>query len=297
MKKVLKIIGITLLFFILIVLIHTVRNYIILSKLSNNISTYKGSNNYNAKLVTTYENGNTVTMDYYQKDNKQAMFLERNFDGEIIKLSFYDNGERVNMYTETDSTKTVVQNTESLMSIQIFNGLEFDKDNNGFTNFLISSIAFIRSEKCNNQDCYRFTNIFAMFNNDNSDTWIINKETGLPVKSLNKESTVNREYKFDCVEDSIFTEPDINEYKVNNNNNIQNSEISINVLVKEIKNEYILGTNDKNEEIIIHIDKNTQVVGLGPYAGDYIKVYTSDKTIATTHPLQVFNVTKIIIDE
>ena len=76
-------------------------------------------------------------MDYYKKDNKQAMFLERNFDGEIIKLSFYDNGERVNMYTETDSTKTVVQNTESLMSIQIFNGLEFDKDNNGFTNFLL----------------------------------------------------------------------------------------------------------------------------------------------------------------
>ena len=53
-----------------------------------------------------------------------------------------------------------------------------------------------------------------MFNKDNSDTWIINKETGLPVKSLNKESTVNREYKFNCVEDSIFTEPDISEYKL-----------------------------------------------------------------------------------
>ena len=217
MKKVLKIIGIILLVLILIVLIHTIRNYIILSKLSGEISMYKNSNNYNAKFVTDFDNGNTVIMDYYKKDNKQAMFMERKFDGEIVKLSFYDNGERVNMYTESGSSKTVVQNTESLMSIQIFNGLEFDKDNNSFTNFLISSIAFIRSENCNNQDCYRFTNILAMFNNDNSDTWIINKETGLPVKSLNNESTVNREYKFDCVEDTIFTEPDISEYKIQEN--------------------------------------------------------------------------------
>ena len=156
-------------------------------------------------------------MDYYKKDNKQAMFMERKFDGETVKLSFYDNGERVNMYTEVGASKTVEQNTESLMSIQIFNGLEFDKNNNSLTNFLISSMAFIRSEKCDNQDCYRFTNILTMFNKDNSDTWIINKETGLPLKSLNKESTVNREYKFDCVEDTIFTEPDISEYKLQEN--------------------------------------------------------------------------------
>ena len=217
MKKVLKIIGIILLVLILIVLIHTIRNYIILSKLSGEISMYKNSNNYNAKFVTDFDNGNTVIMDYYKKDNKQAMFMERKFDGETVKLSFYDNGERVNMYTEVGASKTVEQNTESLMSIQIFNGLEFDKNNNSLTNFLISSMAFIRSEKCDNQDCYRFTNILTMFNKDNSDTWIINKETGLPVKSLNKESTVNREYKFNCVEDSIFTEPDISEYKIQEN--------------------------------------------------------------------------------
>ena len=217
MKKVLKIIGIILLVLILIILIHTIRNYIILSKLSDEISKYKNSNNYNAKFVTDFDNGNTVIMDYYKKDNKQAMFMERKFDGETVKLSFYDNGERVNMYTEAGASKKVEQNTESLMSIQIFNGLEFDKNNNSLTNFLISSMAFIRSEKCDNQDCYRFTNILTMFNKDNSDTWIINKETGLPLKSLNKESTVNREYKFDCVEDTIFTEPDISEYKLQEN--------------------------------------------------------------------------------
>lgn len=54
----------------------------------------------------------------------------------------------------------------------------------------------------------------SVLRNDDSDTWIINKETGLPVRSLNNDSLVDREYKFDCVEDSIFTEPDIKEYKI-----------------------------------------------------------------------------------
>ena len=76
-----------------------------------------------------------------------------------------------------------------------------------------------------------------------------------------------------------------------------NTEKPINVLVKEIKDDYLLGINDKNEEVIVHIDENTQIIGLGIYVGDYIHVYTSDKTIATTYPLQVFNVTKIVIDE
>ena len=34
------------------------------------------------------------------------------------------------------------------------------------------------------------------------------------MKNINDDFTVIKEYKFDCVEDSIFTEPDISEYKV-----------------------------------------------------------------------------------
>ena len=217
MKKVLKIIGIILLVLILIVFIHTIRNYIIMSNLSDKISKYKDSNNYNAQIVTTYENGNTLSINYYKKEKKQANFVERNFDGETVKLSFYDNGERVNLYTEVGTKKTVVQNVESLMAIQIFNGLEFDPNNNKFVNLLLSSTALVTSENCKNQECYKFTNIISMFNN-NSESWIINKETGLPVKTLNKGYTTDREYKFDCVEDSIFIEPDISQYEIKNNN-------------------------------------------------------------------------------
>ena len=83
------------------------------------------------------------------------------------------------------------------------------------TNFLISSTAIITSEKCEGQDCYKFRNIFNLYNGD---TYYINKNNGLSVKNINNDFTVIREYKFDCVEDSIFTEPDISEYEVRENN-------------------------------------------------------------------------------
>ena len=64
MKKVLKIIGIIILVFILILLIHTIRNYIIVSKLTDKISVYKDSKNYNAKFVNTDKSGTITVMDY-----------------------------------------------------------------------------------------------------------------------------------------------------------------------------------------------------------------------------------------
>ena len=43
---------------------------------------------------------------------------------------------------------------------------------------------------------------------------IIEKETGLFLKSNAPEDTVEREYTFNNIEDSIFAEPDISQYKI-----------------------------------------------------------------------------------
>lgn len=43
---------------------------------------------------------------------------------------------------------------------------------------------------------------------------IIDKETGLFLKSTATGDVVEREYEFDNVDDSIFAEPDISQYKV-----------------------------------------------------------------------------------
>ena len=86
-KKVLKIIGVLLAILIIVFLIHTIRNYVIVTGLQNKIKPYFNSSNYYMKSVTTSNDGTTVTMDYYKKENKQVAFLERNLNGEISKDS------------------------------------------------------------------------------------------------------------------------------------------------------------------------------------------------------------------
>lgn len=216
MKKVLKIVGIVLLIIIVILLIHTTRNYIIFTNINKKISKYKDIDNYNAKIITNFENGMTLTMDYYKKGNKQANILERHVNDEINKISTYDNGERVDTFIEsTNSEKIAKLNNGSVMPISIINGLEFDTGNK-FINFVLSGIAFVKSENCNGQDCYKCINLIAKSSSADGNTWIVNKETGLPVKSFNKESVVEREYSFNSVDDSVFTEPDIGQYKLVN---------------------------------------------------------------------------------
>ena len=67
-KKIFKILGIILLVVIAIFLIHTIRNYIIITDLQNKIDKYSNSTNYYTKSVATESNGTVVTMEYYKKD-------------------------------------------------------------------------------------------------------------------------------------------------------------------------------------------------------------------------------------
>ena len=86
-KKILKIILIIITIIFIIFLIRTVRNYIIITDLQNKISAYANSNNHNIKIITTENNGTVIKVDYYKKDNKKVVFLEREMNGEKTKLS------------------------------------------------------------------------------------------------------------------------------------------------------------------------------------------------------------------
>ena len=66
-KNVLKIIGIIVAILIILFLIHTIRNYVIVTGLQNKIKPYFNSSNYYMKSVTTSNDGTTVTMEYYKK--------------------------------------------------------------------------------------------------------------------------------------------------------------------------------------------------------------------------------------
>ena len=152
-KKILKAIGIILLIIFVIFLVHTIRNYIIITNLQNKISKYYNSTNYHIKSTSISDEGTKVTMEYYKKDNKQVVFMERNLNGEIVKLSMYDNGERTDTFTESNDSKVVQLNTGEIMSINIYNFLEND---NNWQTFLSSTIARVRTTEYNGKEWCHF---------------------------------------------------------------------------------------------------------------------------------------------
>ena len=140
-KKVLKIIGIILLILLVVFLIHAIKNFIIVSNLQSKISEYTDSSNYHIHMVAEESSGIKITTDYYKKDNKEAVFLQRDKDEEITKVSFYNNGERTDVFTETPTEKTANIDTKStLASIQIINALQAD---NKWQTFIYSALCRI----------------------------------------------------------------------------------------------------------------------------------------------------------
>ena len=219
-KKILKIIGIVLLIAIIILLIHTIRNFVIISNLQNKIAEYENSQNHHIKLISTQEDGTVLTTNYYKKDDKNVVFIERNRNGEIVKIAIYDNGETHNTYTET-STEKVASLNSGLITVQIFNGVETDTF---WQKVLVSMVARIGTAKENGKKYYKLSHLvstYALLADTHAS--LIDSETGLLYKSMDKYSTVVREYEFNNVDDSIFIEPDISEYEVRDNYSAQNN--------------------------------------------------------------------------
>lgn len=215
-RKVLKIISIVALIALAIVVIHTIRNFIIITNLQSKISEYSNSTNYCTKSVANENNGIIITMKYYKKDNKQAVFLERNLNGEITKMSMYNNGERTDLFIETTDSKIAQLNSGTIMSVDIYNQLETE---NSWQTFLGSIFSSVKSTKYNGKDCYAISN-FMSSNSLSYDkqTVYIDKDTGLFVKNEIDKIVTEREYEFNNVEDSIFVEPDISQYTLKENN-------------------------------------------------------------------------------
>ena len=210
-KNVIKIFLIILLVVIFFLLLHTIRNFVIIRKLQQNVDPYLSKTNYHIKSITTENNGIVVTMNYYQKDNKQVCFMERNNNGELTKISMYNNGERTDVFTETENSKTVQLNSNNIMNVKIFDYLKTD---NNWQTFLASITAKIKKTEYNKKECYIINDFLSTMslNGTYKNEVYLEKNTGLYVKSIIDESNSEREYEFDNVDDSIFSEPDISQY-------------------------------------------------------------------------------------
>lgn len=209
-KNVLKIALIVIAILLVILIIHTIRNYVIVTGLQNKIAEYNDSTNYHIKSVVTENNGTIVKMDYYKKDDKQVVFMERMANNEVTKISMYNSGERTDTFIETKDSKIAQLNSGIIMSVGIYNHLENDSK---WQTILGCISAKIKSVDYNGKECY----IVKEFMSSTSLTFegaetYIDKETGIFVKSIEAGIVNEREYEFNTVDDSIFTEPDISQY-------------------------------------------------------------------------------------
>ena len=214
-KNVLKIALIVIAILLVILIIHTIRNYVIVTDLQNKIAEYNDSINYHIKSVVTENNGTIVKMDYYKKDDKQVVFMERMANNEVTKISMYNNGERTDTFIETKDSKIAQLNSGTIMSVGIYNHLENDSK---WQTILGCISAKIKSVDYNGKECY----IVKEFMSSTSLTFegaetYIDKETGIFVKSIEAGIVNEREYEFNTVDDSIFTEPDISQYTLKEN--------------------------------------------------------------------------------
>lgn len=213
-KKIFKIIGILLLIIVILILLYIIRNTIIVTKLQKNIKEYTSKTNFSIKVTNLTSEMSKMTVNYYKKDNKEAVILERIVDGNLVKMSFYNNGERKDLFIETNDKKTVQVNTKNqLLGLNITDSLQTD---NLWQTILYSSIARIKTENVNGKECYKVSNFYSPYwmYGDNITEFYIEKDTGLLIKTVIDDEVAVREYSFDDVEDSAFVEPNIGLYTV-----------------------------------------------------------------------------------
>ena len=214
MKKILKIIGIILLVILIFVVIHTIRNTIIISDLQNKVEKYADSNNYHIKAISQVSENTTMIIDQYQKGEKQLLILERIVDNEKVKISCYNNGNRIDMFTETKDEKIV--ELGKINEIIGMSSVQFLQTDNLWQTIIYSLPTMIKTVNINGYECYSINNFLSSnyLSGENKTEYDIDKETGLVRKLIMDEQIATREYEFDNVDDSIFVEPDISQYTI-----------------------------------------------------------------------------------
>ncbi len=212
-KKTFKIILLIILIVLAIFVLYTLRNFIIVKGLQNKIAQYTAISNFSATINQTFTDDSTnVLINYYQDGNKQAVILQRtDSNGEVIKMSQYNNGERCDVFWDAKDSKTAQLNAANTINVQLTNSLETDND---WQTLLACTFAVIKSTKYNGKDCYSITNYMSplFMNGTEKNEVYVDKETGIAIKNIMDNQITEKEYNFNTVDEAVFTEPDIGQY-------------------------------------------------------------------------------------
>jgi len=230
-NKKMKILKIILLAVLLIFILSYLRKMMILVIVNNKISEYASSINFYIKSLTHPGiSEDMLIIEHYKKDDKYITKAKTITESMKVYANNYYNGETVNRYVKWDfdeedtehiSRKTAYLNdAENVLVPTIPNWIDISNPIMFFTTPLFSSI---KSDKCNDIDCYKIT--LYSINSSHETILYIEKETGLMIRIIGAGTSIgvdgtrydnitDYEYKFDIVTDDDFIEPDISEYEI-----------------------------------------------------------------------------------
>jgi hypothetical protein len=221
------IILIIIILFILII----ARKFIILKTIYNKQNNYIDSTNFQYKN-TIYAEDTIITLEWYRLNNKfiEISTLGSGTDKKLDNIISYYNGDSYNRYIEcfNANSSDIYEKTAYLNCKNDFNDLP--SISSAFwiedTSQLITLSIFssITSETFNEKPCYRI--IDRSLGTTSNIIYYIDKETGLLMRKISdgyehengtsSGNIIDFTYKFDCVTEDDFIEPDINEYQINN---------------------------------------------------------------------------------
>lgn len=172
---------------------------------------YSSNTNFHEKIILT-ENTETTVTDIYQKSEKKLVVISKTSTDTTTSL-YYNNIKCDMFYESPEGKRAKLSSSATLIEPLITNYVEVS---NNWSTFLASLCTSIKKIEYNGADCYHMTgNLDSVF-------WVsplgkkemyINKDTGLCLKLVySNGKTINCNYEFNNVSDTVFVEPDISQY-------------------------------------------------------------------------------------
>ncbi len=238
------ILSILLIFLIcvLFILIYVARNFFILKSLSSKSQIYQNSQNYHIEVIGDYNGGFSRDMgydkfyfkhifNYYKKLDKTSM-IRKEYSPlakpQSHQYAFYfNNSVQGNCYcTSYPSGEKTVETADYNESLHYFleplniNIAEIYYNNAKEEAWRLLVLP-IESIEYQGKKCYKIimtpSLISDLFLGDNISfkdiSFIVEKATGLPIKAELGYQKYEYKYEFDNVDDSVFIEPNIEEYR------------------------------------------------------------------------------------
>ena len=217
-KKIIIAILIMTLLCIILFICLTLRKVTIMRNISKIASKYNNYENYYEKITNTTQK---ITTEYYKNGDQTKTIMNRDAGENSTTITYFNkNGKNNSYYEPVNGQKKARLNNEGAMLQTNIIVLTFG-DNFGY-DFYSATKTIIKNTILNGKECYLFKDIvYGNYMYIEKDTGLILKMQDGYISDENNKDTpiiVEYEYKFDTVTDNDFIEPDISQYKVEEDN-------------------------------------------------------------------------------